>query len=160
MSSARTQMRPSLTSPANTWAIPSRPGLRTKNLNDAIRVHDGPVATATTTNVEPREVMKRVKQVLEANMKLQIYPEGEFKYRCVRVKREGEGVSETTAAAASTTGKGSDPKLPGGNRSTGSSEVSYLSDEVLTFSVTSVAGGPQTRASTRGFLWNALEWSE
>ncbi|KAF4568429.1 hypothetical protein EYR36_010440 [Pleurotus pulmonarius] len=124
MSSARTQIRPSFTSPANTWAAPSWPGSQKKNLNSAIRIHDGPVASATTTNVEPREIMKRVKQVLEGNMRLQVHPEGEFKYRCVRVKQEGDGVSET-AAVASTTEKEADPKQPGGSGSMGSSEVDH-----------------------------------
>ncbi|KAF7421120.1 hypothetical protein PC9H_011640 [Pleurotus ostreatus] len=113
MSSVRTQIRPSFASSSNAWVPPSRSGLQAKSLNDAIRIHDGPVTSATTTNIDPREVMKRVKEVLEANMRLQIYPEGEFKYRCVRVKRDGEGVSETTTV--STAGKEADSQLPGGS---------------------------------------------
>ncbi|KAF9502106.1 hypothetical protein BDN71DRAFT_1459320 [Pleurotus eryngii] len=123
MSSIRTQIRPSFSGSSNAWVPPSRSGLQTKSLNDAIRIHDGPVTSATTTNIDPREVMKRVKQVLEVNMRLQIYPEGEFKYRCVRVKRDGEGVSETTTT--STAGKEADSQLPGGNGSMGSSQVDH-----------------------------------
>ncbi|KAG9217706.1 hypothetical protein CCMSSC00406_0003605 [Pleurotus cornucopiae] len=123
MSSVRTQIHPSFSSSSNAWVPPSRSGLQTKSLNDAIRIHDGPVTSATTTNIDPREVMKRVKQVLEANMRLQIYPEGEFKYRCVRVKRDGEGVSETTST--STAGKEADSQLPGGSGSTGFSQVDH-----------------------------------
>lgn len=129
MSSVRTQIHPSFASSSDARVPPPGSGLQTKSLslNDAIRIHDGPVTSATTTNIDPREVMKRVKQVLEANMRLQIYPEGEFKYRCVRVKRDGEGVSETTTT--STAGKEADSQLPGGSGSTGFSQVSYLDDE-------------------------------
>ncbi|KDQ23772.1 hypothetical protein PLEOSDRAFT_1048391 [Pleurotus ostreatus PC15] len=84
-------MRPSLTtaSPAVTAA---RTRQTSKNPNDAIRIHHGPVVTATITNMAPPEVMKHVKQVLDG-MGVEIQLESEFKYRCVRMKRRKGAVA-------------------------------------------------------------------
>ncbi|KAF9502111.1 Pkinase-domain-containing protein [Pleurotus eryngii] len=92
-------IRPSLTtaSPAVTAA---RTRQTTKNPNDAIRIHHGPVVTATITNMAPPEVMKHVKQVLEG-MGVEIQLESEFKYRCVRVKRRKGAVSGPVAGGDS-----------------------------------------------------------
>ncbi|KAF7336935.1 Non-specific serine/threonine protein kinase [Mycena venus] len=52
----------------------------------ALRVHQGPIDQGTLTTGEPQEVMRHVKEVLEA-MGVMIVVESEYKYRCTRAKR-------------------------------------------------------------------------
>ena len=51
-----------------------------------LRIHHGAVDHSTVTTKPPPEVMKHVKEVLEG-MGIDIRPESEFKYRCIRLKR-------------------------------------------------------------------------
>jgi len=52
-----------------------------------LRVHHGPVDPTTITAVPPPEVMKHVREVLEA-MGVEIQIESEFKFRCIRAKKK------------------------------------------------------------------------
>ncbi|KAI0314956.1 hypothetical protein OF83DRAFT_396829 [Amylostereum chailletii] len=52
-----------------------------------LRVHHGAVDKTTITTGSPPEVMKHVREVLEA-MGIEIQVESEYKYRCVRAKRK------------------------------------------------------------------------
>ncbi|KAJ7278978.1 CAMK/CAMKL/Kin4 protein kinase [Mycena rebaudengoi] len=65
----------------------------------ALRIHHGPVDTATITTGQPPAVMQHVKGVL-VGMGVEIYVESEFKYRCIRPKhrRAGKGVGSVPAA--------------------------------------------------------------
>jgi len=60
-----------------------------------LRVHHGAVDHSTITTKPPPEVMTHVKEVLQ-NMGIEIQVEGEFKYRCVRLKKKkGSAISST-----------------------------------------------------------------
>lgn len=52
-----------------------------------LRIHHGAVDHSTVTTKPPPEVMKHVKEVLEG-MGIDIRPESEFKYRCIRLKKK------------------------------------------------------------------------
>lgn len=58
--------------------------------------HRGAIDQTTTTTQPPPEVMKQVKQVLET-MGVEIQVESEYKYRCIRARRQSppEDVSTT-----------------------------------------------------------------
>jgi len=71
-----------------------------------LRVHHGPVDPTTITTGSPPEVMKHVREVLEA-MGVEIQIESEFKFRCIRAKRKrAPGVGLGLRDGAGSTGTG------------------------------------------------------
>ncbi|KAI0063320.1 Pkinase-domain-containing protein [Artomyces pyxidatus] len=71
-----------------------------------IRVHHGAVDNSTITMGSPPEVMKNVRETLEA-MGVEIQVESDYKYRCVRAKRKrAPGVGLGLRDAGASTGNG------------------------------------------------------
>lgn len=62
---------------------PLRPG-------EALGIHRGAIDQSTITTKPPTVVMKQVTAVLQT-MGIEIQVEGDFKYRCIRPKRESDG---------------------------------------------------------------------
>jgi len=72
----------------NQYNVPADDGQTMTSGTSMLRVHHGALDTHTITTRAPPVAMKHVREVLQG-MGVEIQLESEYRYRCIRVRREG-----------------------------------------------------------------------